>query len=418
MRVPRAAALLLALLAGAGCGGSRISDRAFDDLVERTVRARGIPLRAPVDARLIGRDEVDETLHRQFRAEWRPEEIAAYQQALTAVGLWPSDRDLETETFAVYAEEAVGLYVPPERILYLVGDAPGMHLPRLRRDPAVEITLAHEVVHVIQHQAYPHLMDVDPFWKSQDDVAAAVRAALEGDATRYGLEAGAPRELPAPADYARRMDSEVDLTGDGALARAPALIRGTLAFPYTSGYRLSYAEGAALLETVPVSTEQALHAERRRDPFLAIDLGPLRSALPAGCRFVYENSVGELALSVLFEEHAAETAPDAWHGWDGDRYLVAECGSPPELLWLTAWDSERDAVEFEEAYRGVAAAVAARGRLSAPPETVRAGREVTIATPGLAELLPGLGTAARRARIGDLAALRAHFAADAAPAAR
>jgi len=416
--------LIVSALGASGCAYSMIRDgrirqEPFQEIVWRTAAARGIEPPLPIDARVVTSAELEEVIRRAISREWNDEEIRRYQHALTAMGLWPGNRDLIDEFAAVMREEIAGVYDPGDRALYIVSDTKAAFTSRLlsallRRDLEREFVLSHELVHLLQHARYPALMDTDPFFRQHDDAGGAIQAAIEGDATRYGFEAlDLLPKLPEPEDFRGELDSALASAHEGALAAAPALIRLTLAFPYTYGYRLSYDEGKELLDSPPASTEQVLHAGERRAPFLAIDLGPLRDALPERCRFVHENTLGELEISVLFRDLAANPSEDAWAGWDGDRYLVAECDGRPAILWLTAWDSRSDALEFETAYRGILPALVARAGFAAPPNVTRSEREVVVHSDALFPLVKLLSERTRRQRVSTLPELRDHFGADA-----
>jgi len=395
--------------------GGEIRRQPFHEIVDQTVQARGIQLDHPVDARVVKRAELGSLLRQALLAEWSGSELQSYQSALNAVGLWPSDRDLLDEYLAVMGEEVAGFYLPSQRALYLVEDARMPFSVRfystlLRRDLAMEMALSHEVVHLLQHQVYPELLEPDSFYKRHDDLGFAIQAAFEGDATFFGIMAMGLPYRPSPEEMEESVASEMSSQGDGKLAASPALIRLTLPFPYVSGYRLAYHEGGSLLEDLPASTEQALHSHsKRHEAFLALDLRPARAALPSHCRFLYSNTMGELGLSVLFRDLGEATPAEVWEGWDGDRYLVADCGERREFAWITSWDSERDAAEFEAAYRAIAAAVAERAALSAPPEIRCTGREVHVITDGLAEIGDSLPELSRRRRVSGMEALREHF---------
>lgn len=417
--LPGALALLLApLLGSAGCAyqlvsGGQLREEPFEQIVERTVRARGIAPENEIRTRVIASGELPDLLRGALAAEWTGTEIRDYQEGLVTLGLWPAGRDLEHEFVAVYSEEVVGLYLPTQRTLFLVDDAHTSWSVRLlstliRRDLERELILSHELVHFLQHQAFPALLDADPFWKSQDDATAALQAALEGDALHYGF-ASLEIEPPTAEELREALEEEDRQRSHGALAEAPALLRLTVAFPYAHGYGLSLREGRALLASPPASTEQVLHPERRLEPFQAIDLGALRAALPEGCRARYEDTLGELGLSVLLRDLGASAEAATWEGWDGDRWVAADCGGDRELVWLTAWDSETDADEFAASYARIAPAVAERAAMASPPAARVVGREVWIATPMLAPLAERLDALARRARVADLPGLRAHF---------
>ena len=94
------------------------------------------------------------------------------------------------------------------------------------------------------------------------------------------------------------------------------------------------------------------------------DLAQVRFSLPEGCRFVYENTVGELALSALMSDWHDPAPRSAWEGWDGDRYLVARCEDRLGLLWISSWDTEADAREFAAAYEQISEPLAVGGRSS------------------------------------------------------
>jgi hypothetical protein len=166
-------------------------------------------------------------------------------------------------------------------------------------------------------------------------------------------------------------------------------------------------EGRALLASPPASTEQVLHPEKRHEPFQAIHLGALRAALPAGCEFDFEDTLGELGISVMLRDLDPDGPPDAWEGWDGDRWVAARCGGRREFVWLTAWDSEADADAFASAYARVAPRVAERAGMPDPPVARVAGRDVVIATSGLEPIARRVAGLARRTRVVDLPGLRA-----------
>jgi hypothetical protein len=188
-----------------------------------------------------------------------------------------------------------------------------------------------------------------------DDVGSAFRR-REGHATWYGLAAWKRRRRRrrnhsptrsatsrAPRGLARRPSSHDDVC---ALRR---------------GYRLAWTGAAPRdppISNDKIPTPKPSSSQNKK----AIDLAALHAELPAGCRFVIENSAGELGIAILLADLAApDRAPpaSASEGWAGDRYLAARCNDQREFVWLTLWDSEADAREFESAYLLVASARAA-----------------------------------------------------------
>ena len=426
---PRAGLLaaVLVLLAGSGCSYALIQRgelrrSAFDAVLERTMAARGLYVDAPPQVEVATPESLVGVLEQALDRFYTPEMLSDYQAGLVAVGLWPPERDLRAEFVSVFSGEVAGLYVPALETIYVVAGAPRPLSVRLwsflsRRDLLGEFVLSHEIVHLLQHRAYPELLDPTHQPLDQDDLDNAIQAAIEGDALRYGYEAiGLTMEGLSGAGFAEAFEGDLAADASDELRDAPALLRLTLLFPYVAGFPLSLAEGRALLDRPPASTEQALHGSRRYEPFFAFDLRPLRSQLPDGCEFVHENTLGELHLSVLFRDlgdvqagQAEPPSPEDWYGWDGDRYLAARCASGLEFVWLTAWDDERDAEQFRAAYSQIAVAVARRAGHAAPPEARRNGREVVVTSAGLGVFAERVATLAVRRRVSEADELRAFY---------
>jgi hypothetical protein len=273
-----------------------------------------------------------------------------------------------------------------------------------RRDFQTEFALSHEIIHLLQHHAYPELMDPDRMPKNSDDLEAAIQAALEGDAMRFGFDA-VGLQPPTPAEWTVLIDGQFPGPEGSALAEAPALIRLTLGFPYARGYALAWSEEFRLLESPPISTEQAMHDDRRREAFLQMDLTELEDRLPTGCRTLQRNTVGELQISVLFRDLSEGPDPAIWEGWNGDRYLVADCAGRTEWVWWTAWDSARDAAEFADAYLELAPAVAARASSKIPVLARMDATYVIVTSIGFAEETSKPAPPATR--VADLVSLQA-----------
>jgi hypothetical protein len=379
------------------------------EIVANTVRARAIEPDGPITAQVVNRDELLAILSQVFD-EWKtPTELVDYERALIALGLWPADRELYAEALAVYGEAIVGIYVPSRKELLLVSDAGapqelGFLSAVSSRDFKTEFALAHEIIHLLQHQAYPELMDPDWMPNNSDDLAAAIQAALEGDAMRFGFDA-VGLGAPTPEEWATQLDRQFSDLEGRTLAEAPALIRLTFDFPYARGYAMAWREEFRLLESPPISTEQVLHDNRRREAFLQMDLTELEDRLPAGCRTLQRNDVGELQISVLFRDLSEDPDPAIWQGWNGDRYLVADCAGRTEWVWWTAWDSERDAVEFADAYLELAPAVAARASSRIPILARRGATYVVVTSNGFAREASKAPPPATR--VADLASLQA-----------
>jgi len=409
----RRAVLILVLILG-GCAYSivekgQVHSRDLRRMLARTAATRGLPLPDHLDTRVVQRTELPQLLTQMFHDEWTDQEARDAQETLSTLGLWPDGLDLLAESINLQGDEVAGLYSPQRRTLYIVE---GVEAPAAikaasaatGRDLFVEFVLSHEIVHALQHQAFPRLFEATSDWKDQDDVVFALHAAIEGDALRYGFEVIAPDRPPPPVEeFVELHDRYQSETTD----RAPAVLRTTLMFPYSAGYPLSIAEGKQLLARPPVSTEQALHPHKRREAFASLNLSAAHGSLPSGCKLVSENTMGELLISVLLRDLGPSIEASAWEGWDGDRYLVARCDDRRQFVWLTTWDTEADAREFAAAYRSIAAEVQSRAGLEAAPRIVVRGQEVRVFTAGLASLTDSIDPRTKRVRVANMADLLA-----------
>jgi hypothetical protein len=145
------------------------------------------------------------------------------------------------------------------------------------------------------------------------------------------------------------------------LSEAPAVIRESLLFPYLGGlvYLQQHWAGPwgrvpPLGSEMPVSTEQILHPARfapgQEDMPTLVWFG---DALPDGWTEVLTDDLGELETRLLLREFLSsrQEADRGAAGWDGDRFRLLDGPNGESLLWVTVWDTDRDAHEFEAAVR-------------------------------------------------------------------
>jgi hypothetical protein len=70
----------------------------------------------------------------------------------------------------------------------------------------------------------------------------------------------------------------------------------------------------------------------------------------------YEDTLGEFNIYVLMDKYLSDKginyANRVSEGWDGDKvnFYVNYKGEEDALVWVTAWDTEKDAREFFDAY--------------------------------------------------------------------
>ncbi len=411
------AAIWIGMLAVPGIAGASEDQPAsettpiLEHLLEQVAAHRGVAKPPTPRLRVVSGSELTELLRTQPLKEPARSLALRRQAQLEALGLWPATFDiLRALSDEVPAAAPAGFYDPDlETLYYVVSDLPVLN--RLRRfTQRRDEVLTHELIHYFQHRTRPELFDRAEETRWSLDLSLAVHALIEGQASvqasrvfgfdaSWSASAGIGEEdfwAPVPADD----------------AGPPIVLRMFSWFPYVFGARDAALNGELSWLLMPASTEQLLHVEKRFDAFSSIDLGRV-GFLANGCEVVHESTAGELLISVLFRELGASALPEpggvayqeqlhyrarAWEGWDGDRFLVGRCDGRPELYWLTLWDSEHDALEFEEAYRGIAEKANRRAGRTEPLRIHREGRRVEIHSPGLDPMATQLGAGARVVR--------------------
>jgi len=333
---------------------SRLATELLPEVEERS----GIRATRPPALASSSRENLEGFLSRAL-VEQLPEEKADAVAAVYArLGLLPDTLQLGPLFRSLLLEQVVGYYDPRRDTLYVVDDVPEGQLQPI---------LVHELVHALQDQH----MDLDSLTRSvneQNDRATAAQAALEGHATYAMMEwlissqTGASVDLTAMPDLGGLLgglDPSI-LAGTPVMRDAPRIVRESLIFPYIGGLvflqRVWSADPARPLPfgaDLPESTEQVLHPDR----FLGDRDHPSDIVFmedpPASWREIHSDGLGELETRVLLEEHLGDPgrAATAAEGWDGDRYRLLRDGGREVLIWASVWDSERDAIEFEEEVR-------------------------------------------------------------------
>ncbi len=388
-----------------------------DEVVKSVAWVSGHSLKTPLDARLITREALRDMIVGDAKERTREPDWAATKEALIIMGSWPDGYDGPDPFLEVAVLNAAGIYSPQRKALFVVYDPPrsleqgALRLGTTSHELQDDLTLAHEIVHALQHMHYPDLFDLDnPMWRHQSDAAFAAKAAIEGEAVIVSLQSrlGYRGALLPPDEYQERVLGAARSPGFDPLERVPLLVREGQVYPYAYGYRLAWHEGRKLLRSPPASSEQVLHRKQRRERFLAIDLSLYRDQLSQrGCELLIEDTIGELSLSLLLRSYQALIDPGAWEGWDGDRYVTAKCDGQREFAWFTSWDSADDAMEFERAYRQIAPWHKTRAGFRSEAVTERYDKRVFVLSSGFAKDKSTIDSVARTQRVRTRAELAA-----------
>jgi hypothetical protein len=321
------------------------------------------------EARRAGLRELDRSVprHRQEVEE----------RLLKLLGLLPPSARLREVLGTALTGEVAGYYVPRTDTLALVRGA-GLE------GFLAEVALAHELTHALEDQRF----GIEPHRASGvlTDRAGAQAALHEGTATLVMVDyliltRGGGRELPAI--LRRQVLEQLEGLALPESSGLPRYVREALVFPYSAGAafvdRIESAGGWAAVDRVferggPVSTEQVLHPEKHwaGERPLAVSLRGYRSALPAGARLAARGDVGEFdTAQFLREGNGRRRSERAAAGWGGSAFALWRLPDERDLLVMGwAWDSRRDAAEFEHAARRSLAELESAGAVNGGNEGV------------------------------------------------
>ena len=364
-----------------------LSPAAIERLVAEVQEVRGLRAKRPITIELLDETRFSEAID----VRQAPSFVEGLDRMQAALGSAEGAQRSAAQTQRILHEQLLGFYEQGSNKVYLRGGAAGGDRDLQR------LTLAHEVQHALQDQ---HFGVLGIKTLLDEDTRLARLALLEGDATVTGVaylaaDAGVPilRAVVRLARTVRLLPTHEVIGAAGPeLARAPAIERERLAFPYVSGAgfaaELYRAGGFPLVDRAfarpPDTTEQVLHPERYVAGEQAI---PVRAPMPpAGYGAVATGRMGELQTRALLVTCLGwERAAQAAEGWGGDAFtVVASPAGERAALWSTAWDTEVDAGEFEQALAAGAACLpalgdeAAPGAPAAPTRVIRQGTRVAV----------------------------------------
>jgi hypothetical protein len=419
------AALLVAIPRPARAGDPRPDDAEHVKKIARELEGlRHERFAADVVVERQSTDAFRAYVQRELDRSLPPAEADAQSKALQAFGLLPRGYDLRKGLLDLYVSQAGAYYDPETKTFYLLMlDMPEDQLDQL---------ILHELAHALQDQRFDLRGALAKAHAAgNDDAEAALQHVVEGEATFLMIDAALERQARALGTTAEKLGPAAELVfrqmrdmdraalladaqlqksrlgpGGGDVARALDALQGVPDFlfwslhgPYVRGQWTIYKTKAvkgwagvdALFRAPPTSTEQVLHPEKaygepRDEPAaVALPLDEIARALGPGWRLVRSNTLGEAGTRVFLEAvlptptarptllagRPETPAERAAAGWGGDRYAVfEEGGGGLALVWKTAWDTEKDAVEFFEAASAWSGREATRAVVSTSPTEV------------------------------------------------
>ncbi|MFA5794384.1 MAG: hypothetical protein WC980_04875 [Candidatus Brocadiia bacterium] len=334
-------------------------------------RLRDLEFKTSVAVDSKNRDALKRKMVEDFEKSANPEETAKIKKALVKFGLVPPDINLDKFMADLYTEQIAGYYDAEAKELYTISPGSETKVETQKEIfgvPWERLTVVHEMTHALQDQHFDLLtMPMDSI--ENDDLASAVKALVEGEATfmmyDYLFRQGGLNLLLFP-DVSDQGEEAPAGANETVLDQAPPYIKQGLLFPYVKGLEfvkfIKRREGWAGIDKVysdlPSSTEQIIHPEKylteSRDYPITVGLPELKDVLPPDkWPLQLQNVMGEFNVELLLRQFLPTLKTERIaEGWGGDEFAVWENKASGQLLlaWFTNWDTVRDAKDFFIAY--------------------------------------------------------------------
>jgi hypothetical protein len=352
-------------------------DAIYDAVEAQVVAIRGLKPIRPVERTFIDQTQLRTFFTTEFDKQNPPAYLAADERLYKALGLIPAGSNLRDLSLDLLSGSVGAFYRDDEGKLYVVSK-PG------ESNATNRFFFSHEYDHALQDQNSTIFKDQRGV-KDQSDRILARQSIYEGDAmvlmTQWAV---------ANLDQAGLLEiiaTTSDPVPQAALARAPAILRETLSFPYTTG--LAYVQAVqtaggwpavnAYFKAMPESTEQIIHPEKytaHEAPAKVAMPDDLATRLGTGWTVPVQDTFGEFQLGIWLRERGVkpDAATKAAAGWGGDRMAVLQGpGGAWGVVLETTWDTAADATDFQDA-----AQIAVKGLPDKATITAPSAKGVTI----------------------------------------
>lgn len=331
-----------------------------DQVLQQMSRITGLPIKSPVQKKIVSREEIRKILLHNLRTDYTPQDIHVQEATLRAFGLTPKGFDLQKFLISFYTEQVAGFYDPQTKTMYMADWIP---------TKMQGMVLSHELTHALQDQNFnlvQYMKDV----KNKDDAESARQAVVEGYATAAMFQtmlgdtpiSAMPGFDGALGPLIRQQMSEFPV-----FSKAPFFFKLQALFPYiegasfiSKGLRGTEWQGLNKLFTSPPSSTKALYQPSVYFNHVALPAVQLPEENPLdslpGLERLDENTLGELGCNELVGQFLSENKASAdCSGWMGDRYVVYEDAATQNyaLLARTRWSSADSALTFFRDYHEI-----------------------------------------------------------------
>ena len=331
-----------------------------DEVLRKMSRITGLPIKSPVNKKIVSREEVRKILLHNLHTEYTPQDIRVQKATLQAFGLIGKDFDLEKFLINFYTEQVAGFYDPRTKTMYMADWIPAK---------MQEMVLSHELTHALQDQNF-NLVQYMKAVKNKDDAEAARQAVVEGYATAAMFQdmlGSTP--LSAMPSFGAVLGPLMrqKMTEFPVFSKAPFFFKLQALFPYIQGIGfiakgLQQADWNSLdkLFTSPPSSTKAIfqpgvYFNHVALPEVQLPVKNPLSSVP-GLKQLDENTMGELGCNELAGQFLSEEKAAAdCAGWMGDRYIVYEDPAAKNypLLARTRWSNAESALTFFRDYHTI-----------------------------------------------------------------
>jgi hypothetical protein len=319
-------------------------------VLKETSELRELPILKTVRSGAQSRTEIERMIIKNLDDESTPADMHATELILMKFGLVAPGFKYRPFVIKLLTEQVAGYYDPKAQQFYL---ADWIELEGQKP------VMAHELTHALQDQHFD-LRRFEKWPKGDSDAELAAHALIEGDATLAMTLYMARNPLVALA-FIRSLGAEGSASEQ--FKQAPRAIRESLLFPYEEGSEWAtqvYRRGgwsmvSQAFTKLPLSSEQILHADKyfSYEAPVKVALPDLKNALPGWKRLEYDVN-GEWGYYLILDQflNDATESKRAAAGWAGDRFALYEGPKPGDVFiaQMTAWDTEKDAKEFFDAY--------------------------------------------------------------------
>jgi hypothetical protein len=183
-------------------------------------KIRGLAFKNTVQPRFMTRSQLKDYMANEIEKEIPKDELLLMDRSLKVLGFVPPTLNVEETLLNLYTEQVGGFYNPRSKEMFLILEDPVKRtfLTRWLSGPEFDsaeqrTTLAHEMTHALADQHYD-LNELDKVATGNDDMAMAISALVEGEATLVMMSemlgADLPPELLVQLEP-RRMDIMFDL---------------------------------------------------------------------------------------------------------------------------------------------------------------------------------------------------------------